>query len=131
MRAYLYAGQPVNDIRLTWTVPISPTDTTTRANASGWRLWIYRNLPISQTLRKAASGADAYAVAHMSDPRSAQQVWVAPHWLRVLNTFMGIGTMQDNPYTIEYDDDRQDLEAWHDLLQRQGTTRASETSRLR
>ena len=117
-------------------VALQPTitvqaDTTTRANASGWRLWIYRNLPISQTLRKAASGADAYAVAHMSDPRSAQQVWVAPHWLRVLNTFMGIGTMQDNPYTIEYDDDRQDLEAWHDLLQRQGTTRASETSRLR
>jgi hypothetical protein len=28
VRAYLYAGQPVNDIRLTWTVPISPTDTT-------------------------------------------------------------------------------------------------------
>ena len=28
VRAYLYAGQPVNDVRLTWTVPISPTDTT-------------------------------------------------------------------------------------------------------
>jgi hypothetical protein len=29
LRAYLYAGQPVNDIRLSWTVPISTTDTTT------------------------------------------------------------------------------------------------------
>lgn len=106
-------------------------DTTSRANASPWRLWVYRNLPISQTLRKAASGVDAYAVAHMDDPRSAQQVWVAPHWLRVLNTFMGIATMQDNPYDIEASDDRRDLEAWHDFLQREGTTRASETSRLR
>ncbi len=33
VRAYLYAGQPVNDIRLTYTVPISTTDTTSAQSA--------------------------------------------------------------------------------------------------
>ncbi len=33
VRAYLYAGAPVNDIRLSWTVPVSTTDTTTAAAA--------------------------------------------------------------------------------------------------
>lgn len=28
VRAFLYAGQPVNDVRLTWTVPINTSDTT-------------------------------------------------------------------------------------------------------
>ena len=27
VRAFLYAGQPVNDVRLTWTVPINTSDT--------------------------------------------------------------------------------------------------------
>lgn len=33
VRAYLYAGAPVNDIRLSWTVPVSTTDTTSAAAA--------------------------------------------------------------------------------------------------
>jgi Domain of unknown function (DUF4249) len=33
VRAYLYAGAPVNDVRLTWTVPVSTTDTTSAASA--------------------------------------------------------------------------------------------------
>lgn len=33
VRAYLYAGLPVNDIRLTWTAPIGTSDTTTAAAA--------------------------------------------------------------------------------------------------
>lgn len=102
-----------------------------RASADPFRLWVYRNLPMSQTIRKAAAGSDAYAVAYMDDPKATQDVWLAPSWLRVLNSYMGIATMQDNPYTLEAEDLRQDLDAWHEDMAREGAIRPSETYRLR
>ena len=102
-----------------------------RAYAPPGRIWLYRNTPWSQTIRKVAAATDAYAVSYMDDPKAAQTVWVAPPWLRTLNSFMGIGTMQDNPYHLVADEKREELREWHDTLEREGITRQSESSRLR
>ena len=49
----------------------------------------------------------------------------------LLNSDMGIATMQDNPYPLEAQDDREDLSDWHEDMAREGAVRPSETYRLR
>lgn len=112
-------------------ITLDPATGRESVKGEGRRLWLLNAGPWSAMLRKITASVDTYAVALTTDAGQSGNLFVAPDWVRFVNSISGLQVLQDDPWTNRERLEREILKAQEEKAINLGYGMEQEGVRLR